>query len=56
LLSNRGRIDLQGIPPRALVATIVQFAVVCPAQGDGKLVADLAPERARFGKAEVMRF
>jgi hypothetical protein len=33
----------------------MDFAVVQPAERDGELVADPAPERANLGKAQVMR-
>ena len=32
----------------------MDLAMMSPAQGDGELIADLAPECSRLGKAEVM--
>ena len=33
----------------------VDFAMVEPTNRDGELIAHLSPERARLGKAQVMR-
>ena len=41
-------------PPRHFVAMAVQIPVMFSAQGDGKFVADLASERSRLGKFEMM--
>jgi hypothetical protein len=41
-------------PPRDLVAMAMQVQMMIPAQRDGEFVADLASERARLDKFEVM--
>ena len=42
-------------PPRGLVAIAMQVEMVISAQWYGEFVADLASERARLGKFQVMR-
>ena len=42
------------VPPGALVADVVELAVMGTAEGDGELVADLAADRLWLGKADVM--
>ena len=51
---HRDRSDLHIVPPRYFVAMPVQIPVMFSAQGDGKFVADLAPERSRLGEFEMM--
>jgi hypothetical protein len=41
-------------PPIEFMAAAVNFAVMPPAQGDGELVADLAPKSAGLGKAQMV--
>jgi len=41
-------------PPRDLVAAAVDLAVVAATQWDSEFIADLAPQRAALGKAQVM--
>jgi hypothetical protein len=55
-LCNGSRVDLEGFPPSSLIATIVELTVMPTAQWDGELVADLAPERARLGEAQMVGF
>jgi hypothetical protein len=42
------------MPPGAFVAGVVKLAVMGATEGDGELVADLAAQRLRLGKADVM--
>src|SRR5580704_4809497 len=53
-ICNRQRIDLDLVPPCSLVALPVQFAVMEAAHRDGELVADLAAERPRLGKTQMV--
>ena len=48
-------IDLQIFPKSGFVPGLMNLAVVSAAERDGELVADLATERLRLAKAEVMR-
>ena len=41
-------------PPCSLVTTAVNLAMMSTAERDGEFVADLAPERAMLGKANVV--
>ena len=41
-------------PPRGFIATAVELAMVTAAKWDRKLVAHLAPKRARLGESEVV--
>ena len=52
---ERHRIDFVGLPPSRLVALSVELAVVEATERNGKFVADPAAERARLGKAEMVR-
>ncbi len=57
----KGRCYGQGInvaihPPCLFIATRVKIPVVKRAEGDGKLIRDLAGHGTGLGKAEVMRF
>ena len=42
-------------PPSSLVTVAVNLAMMSTAERDSELVADLAPERAILGKANVVR-
>jgi hypothetical protein len=48
-------IDLQIFPKSGFVPGLMNLAVVSAAERDGELVADLATERLRLAKAQVMR-
>jgi len=48
------RLNLDRRPPRCLIAMPVKLAMMQPANRNGKFIADLSPERARLGKAQVM--
>src|SRR4051794_30200100 len=52
---SRQRIDLHVGPPRLFITLPVQRLMVGPTQRDGKLVADLAPERTRLRELEMVR-
>ena len=43
------------VPPCSLVTAAVNLAMMSTAERDGEFVADLAPERAKLGKANVVR-
>jgi hypothetical protein len=43
------------LPPYALVAALMEFAVVGAAQRHGELIADFAPERPLLRELEMMR-
>ncbi len=47
-------IDTGFLPPRSLIATAVDLAVVTAAQRHCELVADLAAERAELREAQVV--
>jgi len=51
---NDQRIDSLFLPPGALVAPPVKFAMVQPADRNGEAVADLPPHRALLGKLDVV--
>jgi hypothetical protein len=54
---NPGRgasIDTGLAPPGGFVTTAMRFAVVSSAKGHSELVADLAAECRRLGKAQVV--
>src|SRR3984957_15105068 len=51
---DRQRIDLGLLPPRGFVTMPVQLSMVDTAHRNGELVADLAPERAWLGKAQMV--
>ena len=51
---DRKRIDPLRLPPGALVAAPVQFAMVQPANGHGEPVADLASHRPLLRKLDVV--
>src|SRR5664280_1349095 len=53
-MRDRQRIDLYPLPPCRLVAMPVQLAVMDTAYRDGELVADLAAERPRLGKTQMV--
>ncbi len=42
-------------PPRGLITAAVNFSMVTSAERDGELVADLAPECPKLGKANMVR-
>ncbi|HXW31266.1 MAG TPA: hypothetical protein VEK55_18035 [Xanthobacteraceae bacterium] len=48
------RINAERAPPPDLVAAAMGLAVVPPAEGNGELVAHLAPQSPALGKAQVM--
>ena len=52
---DRHGIEVDPGPPRDLIAVAMQLAMMQAAQGNRELVADLAPERARLGKAQMVR-
>jgi hypothetical protein len=54
VLCHLDRRDLHIIPPRNFVAMAMQILVMVTAERDGKFVADLASERSRLGKFEVV--
>jgi hypothetical protein len=49
------RIDVELLPPRGLVTTAMELAVMEPADRHGKLVTDSVSKRSRLRKREVMR-
>ena len=51
---NIRRIDANVFPPCDLVTTVMNFAVMTPAQRHGELIADFPPERAALREAEVV--
>ena len=55
LAGNLDRVKASLLPPRALVAGAVHRAVMPATEWDRELIADLAAERARLSKAEVVR-
>jgi hypothetical protein len=52
---NDQRLDARLLPPRCFVTMPVDFAMVEPTNRNCEFVAHLSPERARLGKAQVMR-
>jgi hypothetical protein len=42
-------------PPTEFVTDPVRFAMVSPAKGDNKFIADFASERSRLGESQVVR-
>ena len=48
------RIKAQLLPPPWFVAVTVELTMMSPAQWDGELVTDFAPERAVLRKPEMM--
>jgi hypothetical protein len=48
------RVDRNLTPPFGFITMAVTLAMVPAAKGDGKLVADLATERARLHKPQVI--
>ena len=48
-------IDSRSAPPRSFVAVAMKLAMMPPAQRDGELIADLAPESPRLGETQMMR-
>lgn len=54
-LRNRKRLDVHAVPPRDLVAGVMELPVMISAQRDRELVADFHAERPWLGKAQVMR-
>jgi hypothetical protein len=48
------RVDIDPVPPHFLIAMLVQFPMMQPAERDGEFVADLAPQRARLCKAQMV--
>ena len=54
LRRHRYRYDLLIGPPGDFVAMAVEFLMMLPAQGYGKFIADLASERSRLSKFEMM--
>ena len=51
---NDQGIDSLFLPPGALVAPPMEFAMVQPADGDGEAVADPPAHRPLFGKLDVV--
>jgi hypothetical protein len=47
-------LDIELLPPFALVAALVQLAMVKPAKRHGVFVADFAPERALLRKLKMV--
>ena len=54
VLCHLDRRNLNIGPPRHFVAMAVQFPMMFTAEWHGKFVADLASERSRLGKFEMM--
>jgi hypothetical protein len=52
--SGDSRIDSGLVPPRRLVAAAVHLAVMPAAEGDRELIADLAAQRPRLRKLQVV--
>jgi hypothetical protein len=52
---NRHRIDPDTRPPRCLIPVPVKLAMMKATYRDRVLIADLAAQRARLGKAKMMR-
>src|SRR4051794_29087052 len=53
-LSDRHRIDTDGLPPRCFIAIAVQLAVMHTAERNGELVADFAAQGTGLSEAEMM--
>ena len=53
--SRCARIDAGRCPPRRLVTTAMDFAMMAAAEGYGKFVACLATKGARLRKTKVVR-
>jgi diadenosine tetraphosphatase ApaH/serine/threonine PP2A family protein phosphatase len=51
---NLDRVNACLLPPRALVAGAMHRPVMPATEWDRELIADLATERARLGKSEVV--
>jgi hypothetical protein len=54
LARDLDRVDAGLLPPSPLIADPVNLAVMCPAQGRGEFVADLAAQCTRLHEAQVM--
>ena len=52
--SRGGRIDASLVPPHGFIAAAMHLAMMSPAQGYRKLVADLAAKGRRLGKAQLV--
>ncbi len=52
--SGAGRIEPHFLPPPAFITMTMQLAMMSSAQGDRELVADLAAERTRLRKAQMV--
>jgi hypothetical protein len=48
------RINARLLPPGRFIAAAMNLAMVAAAQGDGELIADLAPHRPALCEAQVM--
>ena len=55
ILRDFGGVDPDGSPPCALIAGVVNGAVVDATERDGELIADLAAKRARLHEAKMVR-
>ena len=51
---DRQRIELDALPPGGLVTVPVQLAMMDPTHRNGKLIADLASQGPRLGKAQMV--
>jgi hypothetical protein len=51
---NGKGIDFLLVPPGAFIAAAMELAMMEPADGNGKFVADLASHRSLLGKFDVM--
>jgi hypothetical protein len=49
------RIDVEGGPPRGLVAVTMEFAVMAATDRHCVFIADFSAMRARLGEAKMMR-
>ena len=52
--SRRARIDAGRCPPRRLVTTAMDFAMMAAAEWHCKFVADFTAKRARLGKTKMV--
>ena len=48
-------IDPQALPPRLLVASLMQLPMMPAAERHGELITDLKTDRPRLRKAQMMR-
>ena len=53
--SDLESIDLQVLPPRLLIASLMHLPMVPAAERHGELIADLKTDRPRLRKPQMMR-